>query len=57
MHAGLFHGYELTGSGSNEYVRYLVRSLVRAGHEVHVVCWEVLEALVYAISTSMKLTE
>jgi glycosyltransferase involved in cell wall biosynthesis len=40
MRIGLFHGYELTGSGSNEYVRYLARSLVRAGHEVHVICRE-----------------
>jgi glycosyltransferase involved in cell wall biosynthesis len=40
MRIGLYHGYELTGSGSNEYVRYLARSLVSAGQEVHVVCRE-----------------
>jgi len=37
---GLLHGYELTGSGSNEYVRYLSRALAREGHEVHVLCRE-----------------
>jgi len=40
MRIGLFHGYELTGSGSNEYTRYLARSLAEAGHEVHVICRE-----------------
>lgn len=40
MRIGLFHGYELTGSGSNEYVRYLSRALARRGHEVHVLCRE-----------------
>ncbi len=40
MRIGLFHGYELTGSGSNEYTRYLAASLVDAGHEVHVICRE-----------------
>jgi len=40
MKIGLFHGYELTGSGSNEYTRYLARALVMAGHEVHVICRE-----------------
>jgi glycosyltransferase involved in cell wall biosynthesis len=37
---GLFHGYELTGSGSNEYTRYLARSIHSDGHEVHVICRE-----------------
>jgi glycosyltransferase involved in cell wall biosynthesis len=36
----IYHGYELTGSGSNEYTRYLSRSLMQAGHEVHVLCRE-----------------
>jgi len=36
----LYHGYELTGSGSNEYCRYLSRALARLGHEVHVLCRE-----------------
>lgn len=40
MRIGLFHGYELTGSGSNEYTRYLAASLAEAGHEVHVLCRE-----------------
>jgi len=40
MRIALHHGYELTGSGSNEYNRYLARALARAGHEVHVLCRE-----------------
>ncbi|MDQ1246376.1 MAG: hypothetical protein QG597_744 [Actinomycetota bacterium] len=40
MRIGLFHGYELTGSGSNEYTRYLARALAEQGHEVHVLCRE-----------------
>jgi len=40
MRIAVFHGWELTGSGSNEYVRYLSRALARAGHEVHVPCRE-----------------
>jgi len=36
----LFHGYELTGSGSNEYTRYLAAALHNAGHEVHLLCRE-----------------
>jgi glycosyltransferase involved in cell wall biosynthesis len=40
MRIGLYHGYELTGSGSNEYTRYLARSFVDAGHEVHIICRE-----------------
>ena len=35
---GLYHGYELTGSGSNEYTRYIARGLARLGHDVHVLC-------------------
>ncbi|MFQ5599269.1 MAG: glycosyltransferase family 4 protein [Candidatus Krumholzibacteriia bacterium] len=38
MRIALYHGYELAGSGSNEYVRYLARVLARQGHEVHVIC-------------------
>jgi len=37
---GLYHGYELSGSGSNEYTRYLAQALAAAGHEIHVVCRE-----------------
>ena len=40
MRIALFHGYELTGSGSNEYTRYLSRALAEQGHEVHVLCRE-----------------
>ena len=40
MRIGLYHGYELTGSGSNEYTRYLAHALADAGHEVHVLCRE-----------------
>jgi len=40
MRIGLFHGYELSGSGSNEYTRYLAKALDTAGHEVHVLCRE-----------------
>ena len=40
MRIGLYHGYELTGSGSNEYTRYLAKSLLEAGHEVHIICRE-----------------
>ena len=38
MRLAIFHGYELTGSGSNEYTLYLSRALARQGHEVHVLC-------------------
>jgi glycosyltransferase involved in cell wall biosynthesis len=41
MRIGLYHGYELTGSGSNEYTRYLAGCLVDAGHEVQIICREV----------------
>lgn len=40
MRIGLLHGYELKGSGSNEYCRYLSRALARRGHEVHLLCRE-----------------
>ena len=40
MRIGILHGYELTGSGSNEYCRYLSSALAGAGHEVHVYCRE-----------------
>ncbi len=40
MRIGLYHGYEMRGSGSNEYTRYLARFLAEAGHEVHVFCRE-----------------
>ena len=40
MRIGLYHGYELVGSGSNEYTRYMSRALALLGHEVHVFCRE-----------------
>ncbi len=40
MKIGIFHGYELTGSGSNEYTLYLSRSLLLFGLELHVICRE-----------------
>ena len=40
MNIGLFHGWELTGSGSNEYTRYLGRALAGEGHQVHIFCRE-----------------
>jgi glycosyltransferase involved in cell wall biosynthesis len=40
MRIEIYHGYELSGSGSNEYTRYLARTLVYLGHEVHIICRE-----------------
>lgn len=40
MKIGLYHGYNLTGSGSNEYTRYLARTLLDQGHTVHIICRE-----------------
>jgi len=40
LRIGLFHGWELSGSGSNEYVRYLGRTLAAQGHQVQVFCRE-----------------
>lgn len=40
MRIGLYHGYELAGSGSNEFTRYLAKSLVEVGCEVHILCRE-----------------
>jgi glycosyltransferase involved in cell wall biosynthesis len=34
----IFHGYLLVGTGSNVYNAELAAALVRAGHEVHLVC-------------------
>jgi len=36
----ILHGYLLEGSGSNLWTREIVRSLCRAGEEVHLVCQE-----------------
>ena len=40
MKIGLFHGYNLGGSGSNEYTRYLAKALLAKGSEVHLICRE-----------------
>lgn len=40
MKIGLFHGYNLGGSGSNEYTRYLAKALLAEGAEVHLICRE-----------------
>ena len=40
MKIGIFHGYNLTGSGSNEYTRYLAKTFLAQGHTVHVICRE-----------------
>ncbi|MHA2101405.1 MAG: glycosyltransferase family 4 protein [Candidatus Kariarchaeaceae archaeon] len=40
MKIGIFHGYELVGSGSNQSTSYLAKSLAKAGHEVHILCRE-----------------
>jgi len=40
MKIGLFHGYNLGGSGSNEYTRYLAKALIAEGAEVHLICRE-----------------
>src|SRR3954467_4810462 len=34
----IFHGYLLQGTGSNVYNAELAAALVRAGHEVHLLC-------------------
>lgn len=34
----LYHGYELGGSGSNEYTRYLARTLAEQGNEIVLLC-------------------
>jgi glycosyltransferase involved in cell wall biosynthesis len=34
----IFHGYLLAGTGSNVYNAELAQALVRAGHEVHLLC-------------------
>ncbi|MFH1132383.1 MAG: glycosyltransferase family 4 protein [Pseudomonadota bacterium] len=38
MKIAIYHGYELSGSGSNEYTRYLAFELARSGHEVVLIC-------------------
>ena len=38
MRVLIFHGYLLSGTGSNVYNSELAAALVRAGHEVHLLC-------------------
>lgn len=40
MKIGLFHGFNLTGSGSNEYTRYLAKTFMDQGHSVQIICRE-----------------
>ncbi len=40
MKIGLFHGYNLGGSGSNEYTRYLAKALHQKNAEIHLICRE-----------------
>src|SRR4051794_41890720 len=40
MNVLIFHGYLLRGTGSNIYNTSLARTLVREGHEVHLLCQE-----------------
>ena len=40
MKIGIFHGYELVGSGSNQATSYLSKTLKQLGHEVHIICRE-----------------
>ena len=40
MRVLIFHGYLLSGTGSNVYNAELSAALARAGHEVHLVCQE-----------------
>lgn len=40
MKIGLYHGFNLTGSGSNEFTRYLAKTFMDQGHSVHIICRE-----------------
>jgi len=40
VNIGLYHGYNLTGSGSNEFTRYLAKTFLEQGHTVHIICRE-----------------
>ena len=57
MKIGIFHGYELTGSGSNEYTRYLARALATAGHEIHIICREPVPESIEFINKSIRWDE
>jgi len=40
LRLAIYHGYELSGSGSNEYTRYLARTLAALGHDISLICHE-----------------
>ena len=40
MRVLIFHGYLLSGTGSNVYNARLAQSLAHSGHEVHLLCQE-----------------
>jgi hypothetical protein len=54
LRIGIYHGYELTGSGSNEYTRYLAQTLAESGHEVHVICREPAPERISFLSEAFK---
>ena len=54
MRIGIYHGYELTGSGSNEYTRYLSKALAERGHTVHVLCRENHPAAIAHVSEAIS---
>ena len=51
---GLYHGWELTGSGSNEYARYLAATLADAGDHVHLLCREEQPERIDFINTALR---
>ena len=54
MKIGIFHGYELSGSGSNQATQYLARALARVGHEIHVLCREPHPASIDFLDKAIK---
>ena len=54
MKIGIFHGYELIGSGSNQSTRYFARALAAAGHEVHVLCREPAPAAIEFLDKAIQ---
>ncbi len=54
MKIGLFHGYNLGGSGSNEYTRYLAKALLAEGTEVHLICREPDPASLGFVDVAMR---
>ena len=54
MKIGLFHGYNLGGSGSNEYTRYLAMALLNTGAEVHLICRETAAESLGFVDTAIR---